>query len=110
MATDHEIRRLKLIVGSEMFTDEQLGEVLDAFEGELEDKLDLAAAQVWEIRAGRYHTMVDISESGSSRKMSDLHKNALAMAAYYGKKATEDAVEEPGGGAGRSGTRRIVRA
>lgn len=107
MATPDEIAYFKLIVGGELFTDAQLGEVLDQFP----EHINLASAQVWEIRAGRYHTMVDISESGSSRKMSDLHKNALEMAAYYRKKhAEENAVEEEEAAGGRSGTRRIVRA
>lgn len=107
MATQEEVDYFKLVVGSELFTDTQLSEILDAFP----DKPNAAAAQVWEIRAGRYHTMVDIAESGSSRKMSDLHKNALAMAAYYnGRQKAEDDAEGEEELTGRSGTRRITRA
>jgi hypothetical protein len=46
-------------------------------------KLEAAAAKAWVIEAGRLSHLVDVAESGSSRKMSDLYKNALAMAAKY---------------------------
>lgn len=107
MATELEITRLKLLVGAELMTDEQLGQVWDTQGGDI----DLAAATVWEIRAGKYHTMVNISESGSSRQMGDMHKNALAMAEWYRKKRA-DSIEDPGEPevpVGRTTTRRIVR-
>jgi phage portal protein BeeE len=42
-----------------------------------------AAAAVWRYKAAAMATMVDTTESGSSRKLSDLHKNALEMAAGF---------------------------
>lgn len=42
-----------------------------------------AAAAVWRYKAAATATMVDTTESGSSRKLSDLHKNALEMAAGF---------------------------
>lgn len=42
-----------------------------------------AAAVVWREKAAKYASMVNITEAGSSRSMSDLQKNALEMAALY---------------------------
>lgn len=106
MATQEEIDRLVLLVGNEMLTNEQFGQILDSAEGDL----DLAAASVWEVRAGRYHGLVDISESGSSRSMGDMYKNAIEMAKYFRGKRADDIVDpgEPVPSL-RSTTRRIVR-
>lgn len=104
MATQEEIDQLVLLVGNEMLTEQQFGDVLDVNEGDM----DLAAAQVWEIRAGRYHGLVDISESGSSRSMGSMYKNALEMAKFYRGKRADD-IPDPGEPILRSTTRRIVR-
>lgn len=45
--------------------------------------LDRAAATIWREKAALLQPLVDTSESGSSRKNSDLMKNALAMAKDY---------------------------
>jgi hypothetical protein len=42
--------------------------------------IEAAAAAIWRFKAAQMAAMVDTTESGSSRKLSDLHKNALAMA------------------------------
>jgi hypothetical protein len=42
-----------------------------------------AAAAVWRYKAATMAAMVDTTESGSSRKLSDLHKNALEMAGSF---------------------------
>lgn len=108
MATTLDINTLILMVGSELLTSVEIGRVIDLNTNALAQvDLDASAAQVWEIRAGRYHGLVDISESGSSRKMSDLHKNALAMAATYRAKATVS--DQQGTANGRTGTRKIIR-
>ena len=101
MATDEQYNELVLMVGTEMLSEDQIKAVIDLNEGDM----DASAAQVWEIRAGKYHCLVNISESGSSRSMGDLHKNALAMASMYRSKGqdTEEITN------GRSGTRKIVR-
>lgn len=101
MATPEELAQLKLMVGPELLTDAEFELIID-----LNENLTAAAAQVWEIRAGRYHGLVDITESGSSRKMSDLHKNALAMAANYRAQIIAVVEAIPG----TTGTRRITRA
>jgi hypothetical protein len=42
-----------------------------------------AAAQVWSVKAADFAGLVDVSESGSSRKLGDLYKNAKEMAGYF---------------------------
>jgi hypothetical protein len=101
MASDEQFQQLVLMVGSEMLSEDQIRQIIDLNDGDM----NASAAQVWEIRAGKYHGLVNISESGSSRSMGDLHKNALAMAAMYrAKDVSEEAVVTS-----RSGTRRITR-
>lgn len=65
--------------------------------------------QYWEGAASRAYKMVDVAESGSSRKMSDVFDNALAMAKYWKSKVDEE--EEPPVviPVARSGTRPIRR-
>lgn len=45
--------------------------------------LNEAASIVWRVKAAQYATLVDVSESGSTRKLSDLRKNAMDMSAHY---------------------------
>lgn len=68
--------------------------------------VEAATANLWRQKAARYSGLVDVSEAGSSRKFSDLHKNALAMAGKY--EAISGGVEEVGT-SGRPRTRAIVR-
>lgn len=75
---------------STSYTDEQLTAVLDQAEGEL----NIAASEIWQQKAAQYSTLVDVSESGSSRHMSQLAKNALAMAAHYRAAIKDQEVEE----------------
>lgn len=42
-----------------------------------------ASAHIWREKAASYAGDVDVSEAGASHKFSDLHKNALAMAAHW---------------------------
>lgn len=82
MATVDEIAALRLLINepddTNGWTDEKLGLVIDGA-----SSINDAARSVWVSKASTYVTLVDVSESGSSRKLSDLHKNALAMAKYY---------------------------
>jgi hypothetical protein len=104
MASDEERKTLTLIVGgANDFTEEQLNSIIDANS----EDVDAQAAVVWEVRAGKYHGLVNVSESGSSRQLSDMHKNALAMASYYRNKGVELPGTVP---TGRTRVGRIVRA
>lgn len=105
MADAADIARLRLMLGPNVLDDTTLGEVIDVTAST--DPLEWAAT-AWEAVAGRYHSLVNISESGSSRQMGDMHKNALAMAASYRKRLDAVAVVDEVV-TGRSTTRRITR-
>ena len=101
MATTDEINMLRDLVNDnaapQTFTAAQLSGYIDA-EGDVRK----AAGVVWGIKASRLAGLVDVTEGSSSRKMSQLYKQALEMSAHFGG---EDSVATTG----RSGTRRIVR-
>jgi hypothetical protein len=99
------IDALRGMIGESALSDEQLATVLVANRNDDGTfNLNRAASDVWLGKAAQYAELVDVSESGSSRKLSDLHKNALTMAARYG---SDD--EAAATGARRSRTRAIVR-
>jgi len=111
MATEQQITRLRLILGPGVLTDAELSDLIDLCvpEGESDPNMLEAQALAWETAAGRYHALVDTSESGSSRSMSQMFKNATAMAAALRAQITardEVTVEI---GRTRSTTRRITR-
>lgn len=83
MATPEQITALRLMVGEPTdeapWTDENLEALIDA----ADSNLNLAAFNVWTAKAATYAGMVDTTESGSSRKLSQLQEQALKMAGYY---------------------------
>lgn len=87
MATADDIAALRRAidepVNAEPYTDAYLSGLLDA-----SGTVDHAASTVWTNKAAATASLVDVSESGSSRKLSDLNRNALAMAEFYGKRTT----------------------
>lgn len=82
MATAEEIASFRLLIDEPddamPYTDAILGERLDTATSP-----EALAAGVWREKAATYSTMVNVAESGSSRNLSDLHKNALAMAEHF---------------------------
>jgi len=48
---------------------------------------DGAVASIWREKVARYSKMIDLTESGASRKMSQLHDHALHQAEYWEKRA-----------------------
>lgn len=104
MATAQEIMQLRRLIDDttdpETYTNEELEALLNQY-----PSADSAAAAVWEEKAASYSTLVNISESGSSRNLGDLHRNALAQAKHFGAKAAIDAPTS----SARSRTRGIER-
>jgi hypothetical protein len=82
MASFEDVTKLRGLTNelddSNGWTDERLGNLIDT-----SLTLNAAASHVWLLKAGQYATLVDVSESGSSRKLSDLRKNAMEMVAYF---------------------------
>lgn len=52
-----------------------------------------AAADIWAVKAGTFAGLVNVSESGSSRNLGDLLKQAKEMEAHYRKRG--DAIDAP---------------
>lgn len=65
----------------------------------------------WSYRASSTASFVSVSESGSSRSLSDIHKQALAMLQYWDKRIAEaEAAAEEEENAATLGHIRIHRA
>lgn len=83
MATAEEIAAFRLLINQPNnvapYTDAALSTRLDEATSE-----QALARSIWLELASSYASLVNVSESGSSRQMSDLHKNALAMAKAFG--------------------------
>jgi len=103
MATTSEIAQLRALINdpdADVYTDEQLAAAIDAAGG-----VNGAAADIWTQKAAASSTLVNVSESGSSRSLGDLQKNALAMARQF----RELAEQASPGGVGSVRIRRISR-
>lgn len=68
---------------NETYSDEVIGAMVDASD------VAGATAAIWRQKAARYAELVDVTESGSSHRYSDLHKNALAMAKSWDRPVDE---------------------
>lgn len=106
MAKHVEIQELRLAIGEsrdeEPYTDRFLNDVIDDA-----GTVNAAAGRIWGHKAASFAGLVDVTESGSSRKLGDLYKNALAMQKTYEDKASEEAGVPV---TKRATTRPIVRA
>lgn len=82
MATPDEIAAFRLLIAEpddqQPYTNAALGAALDAAES-----VEALAARVWTQKAAALSALVNVSESGSSRSLGDLQKNALAMATSF---------------------------
>mgnify|MGYP003407042812 CR=1 FL=1 len=76
MASAADIATLRQLVNepdTTTYTDEQLGAMIDSL------TVNGAAADIWARKAASLSESVDMTEGGSSRKNSDLLKNAITM-------------------------------
>jgi hypothetical protein len=93
VATAEEIAAFRLLI-------DEAADALPYDDISLTNRLDAASSpqalgrEIWLEKAAKFASLVNVSESGSSRSMSDLHKNAIAMA-----KALGDAEPDAPGGA-----------
>jgi hypothetical protein len=92
MASDTDIARLRratnLTADDEIYTDELLSGMIDDL------GFETAASTIWREKAATYSGLVDTTESGSSRRLSQLQEQALKMAAGLGG---DDEVTTTGG-------------
>lgn len=85
-----DITQIRINTGAttDEYSDVQIQELLN--DGKTVNEV---SRDIWTSRAAQYSSMVNVSESGSSRSMGDLYKNALAMADRF--RDEEAALEEP---------------
>lgn len=102
MATAAEIDEVQELLGptasDDGWTEARIGDDLDS--GLTAQQIALA---YWEARMAKTSAVVNVTESGSSRSLSDIHKHATEMAKYY--KGKTEAAEET---APRRGLRSIT--
>lgn len=81
MAIGASVDRVRQLLQADQdeFSDPLLGDILDSVAGDV----NLATAEAWGIRAAGYSTLVNVSESGSTRNLGDLYRNAIAMKKHY---------------------------
>ena len=87
MASPEDLARLRRMAHEPeggTYTDEALSAIVDS-----EGTLRAAAYAIWVEKAARYSALVDTSESGSSRRNSQLHANALNMMQAYSAPSEE---------------------
>jgi hypothetical protein len=98
MASQEDLKKLKRLAPEGDFTDAELGVLIDA------RGINGAAAELWGAQASATASLVDITESGSSRKNSQAHDKAKEMLEYYsGIYAAEQEAAQLGGRRARSG-------
>lgn len=85
MATVDDLRELRDLGPAVDLDDAVLGGLIDDL------GLNGALARLWAQRASSTANLVDITESGSSRKMSGIHSQAASLAARYKALADEEA-------------------
>jgi Cdc6-like AAA superfamily ATPase len=92
VATSVQVAQLRLLIA-------QSEDVSPYTEAELSARIDTALANlnavardVWTEKAAAYADLVDASEGGSSRKMGDLHEQALNMVQFFTELAPRPAV------------------
>lgn len=99
MATVEEIAALRLLIAepdnTAPYDDETLSNRLAAATSEY-----ALAYEIWTEKAAAAAGLVDMSEGGSSRKMGDLHEQALSMAEEMRKRALASTSPPNGSGAG----------
>jgi hypothetical protein len=77
MASRTDITRLQRIAPQGDFTDAELSALIDA------KGINGAAADLWGAQTSATASLVDVTESGSSRKNSQAHDKAKEMLEYY---------------------------
>lgn len=108
MATPSEIAIVRLNIDDKVEPYQYSDEIIESY---IDDNgIGTASAIIWGQLAAVYAKSVDVSEAGSSRKFSDLHKHALAMSEFYSP-SNGDGGGSPGiSTGGRAKVFKIVRS
>lgn len=82
MATEAQIAEVRDYIAepddTNGWTDEKVGTYIDAAAN-----THIAAANIWSAKATKYSTLVDVSESGSTRHLGSLLDNALRLSKQF---------------------------
>lgn len=99
----NQLRRLGNYFDTDPYDDTQLSALID------QTSTNRVAARLWMETAASLASLVNVSESGSSRDLGTAHKNALSMASYFRGLAEEEEQETPVDETRFARTRAIVR-
>lgn len=94
MATSEDVFQVRVNtneLGREDYSDDILGGIIDSL-----GSVEAASAEVWDRKAAKFSELVNVSEAGASRSLSDLYKNALSMSDRWRARipgAEEDATD-----------------
>ena len=100
MATPADLKKLIRIAPKGDFTDAEMQALIDA------KGINGAAAELWAANVSATASLVDISESGSSRKNSQAHDKAKEMLELYTNLALAD---EPAADSAPTARTRVMR-
>ncbi len=83
MATPEEVQQLRRMTGLDPDDTVYTGDLLSTYIDNL-GTLELAASAIWGEIAAQAASLVDVTESGSSRRLSQLTDNAIKMRGALG--------------------------
>jgi hypothetical protein len=83
MATNDDYLRLRRMTGEDDATSKYTNADLEIFIANAGLDLNLAAATIWAEKAAGYADLVNVTEAGSSRSLSDLYKHAADQRDHF---------------------------
>lgn len=75
------------------FSNAEIADLIEEAGGDL----IVAAAEGWTIKAAKFADLIDIDESGSTRKLTQRYRQAIERARYFAVKVTEAATASQAG-------------
>lgn len=90
MASEDEVEQLRRMVDVTADDQKWTYEVLASYIDSLSGNLAAAAGAIWREKAASFASLTDVSESGSSRRLSQMHDQALKMASHFDPSDTTD--------------------
>lgn len=104
MASEDQVAALRRAAAVSADDDTYEYETLAALIDDL-GSVEAAAATIWGEKAASFAGVVDTTESGSTRRLSQLHQQALAMQKFYG--GPDEVTDDTGGRSFTVGVERV---
>lgn len=73
----HYVRRMTNELDDTHYTDDAIQQLIDSY------GVTSTIVRIWRDRAARFSALSDVSDSGASAKMSQLHEHALKQLSYW---------------------------